>query len=79
MQRILSTYLFVQQKLSTTTLNDIERAGFDGVEIFCAGFHFNYRSADMVREIGDWLADHRLKLHSLHGPTERDFTAYAGP
>ncbi len=74
MQRILSTYLYIQQKLTTTHLSDIERAGFHGIEIFCAGFHFNYRSADAVRELGDWIGDHHLKLHSLHAPTERDFS-----
>jgi len=75
MQRLLSTYLYVQQKLTPALLSEIEAAGFHGVEIFCTGFHFNYRSQDVVREIADWFGDHKMKLHSLHGPTSRNFGA----
>ena len=75
MQRLLSTYLYVQQKLTPALLSDIESAGFHGVEIFCTGFHFNYRSQDVVREIADWFGDHKMKLHSLHAPTSRNFSS----
>jgi sugar phosphate isomerase/epimerase len=73
MQRILSTYLYIEHKLTPAMLTDIERAGFNGVQIFCSGYHFNYRENDLVREIADWFKDHKLKLDSLHGPTSRDF------
>jgi sugar phosphate isomerase/epimerase len=73
MRRILSTYLWVRHKLTTSLLDEIARAGVDGVEIFCSGGHFDYRAAEIVRETGDWFAGHRMKLHSLHGPTSRDF------
>jgi len=72
-RRNLSTYLWVRHKLTTSLLNEIERAGIEGVEIFCSGEHFDYRAPETVREIADWFAGHRLKLHSLHGPTSRDF------
>ena len=75
MQRLLSTYLYVQQKLTPAMLTEIESAGFDGIEIFCSGFHFNYKSQETVREIADWFGDHKMKLHSLHGPTSRNFSA----
>ncbi len=74
MRRILSTYLWVQHKLTTALLDEISRAGIDGVEIFCSGGHFDYRAAEVVRETADWFAGHPLKLHSLHGPTSRDFS-----
>jgi sugar phosphate isomerase/epimerase len=73
MRRILSTYLWVQHKLTTALLDQIESAGIQGVEIFCSSGHFDYRAPEIVREIGDWFAGHRMKLHSLHGPTSRDF------
>ncbi len=73
MRRILSTYLWVKQKLTTALLDGIERAGIEGVEIFCSGDHFDYRAPEVVRETADWFAGHRMKLHSLHGPTSRDF------
>jgi sugar phosphate isomerase/epimerase len=73
MRRILSTYLWVQQKLTTALLDEIDRAGLNGVEIFCSSAHFDYRATEFVRETADWFAGHQLKLHSLHGPTSRDF------
>jgi sugar phosphate isomerase/epimerase len=73
MRRILSTYLWVQHKLTSALLDEIERGGLDGVEVFCSSSHFDYRSPESIRETADWFADHKLKLHSLHGPTSRDF------
>jgi sugar phosphate isomerase/epimerase len=73
MRRILSTYLWVQQKLTAALLDGIESAGVQGVEIFCSSGHFDYPAPEVVREISDWFAGHRMKLHSLHGPTSRAF------
>lgn len=72
MQRILSTYLYIDHRLSPATLSEIEHAGFHGVQIFCSGYHFNYRDADSVRELADWFGDHKMKLDSLHAPNSRD-------
>jgi sugar phosphate isomerase/epimerase len=71
-RRYLSTYLWVQHKLTTAVLDEIEHAGIEGVEIFCSTGHFDYRAAEVVRETSDWFTGHQLKLHSLHGPTSRD-------
>jgi sugar phosphate isomerase/epimerase len=72
MQKVLSTYLFVGQKLTAGILADIERAGILAVEIFCSRPHFDYRSVELVRELKDWLTEHALKVHSMHSPTSRD-------
>jgi sugar phosphate isomerase/epimerase len=74
MQRMLSTYLWISHKLTPSVLDDMERADVTGVEIFCAIGHFDYNSAETVREFGNWFASHKLKLHSLHAPTSRDFS-----
>lgn len=72
MQRILSTYRFVNQPLGSALLGEIAQAGFSSVEIFCAPQHFRYRDAQAIREAGDALGEYRLGLHALHSPTERD-------
>lgn len=72
MQRILSTYRFVNQPLTPELLAAIAQAGIPGLEIFCASGHFNYRSAQGVRELADALQEYCVELHSLHAPTERD-------
>ena len=75
MQRVLSTYLFVGQKLTPGILAEIEKAGISALEIFCSGLHVDYRAADVVRELKDWFAEHELKLHSLHAPMHHDISA----
>ena len=72
MRRILSTYRYVSQPLTTELTEDIAQAGIEGIEIFCASSHFDYRSAQSVREVGSALEEYGLELHSLHSPTERD-------
>ena len=78
MQRILSTYRYVNQQLSPALLTEIARAGASGVEIFCSAFHFNYGNPQSVREIANSLDECGLKLQSLHAPTERDSTRGPG-
>ncbi len=72
MERILSTYLFVQRKLTPELIAQIAAAGFTGVEVFCSRSHFDYGSGDEVRALVRVLADKNLVLHSLHSPTSRD-------
>jgi len=74
MQRILSTYRFLNQQLTNALLSEIAAAGFESVEVFCAPHHFKYSDPQAVRELGDALREHKLALHSLHSPTERDLS-----
>ena len=73
MLRILSTYVFIKRKLNAALVADIARSGVSAVEIFCARGHFEYRSADAVREMVGVLQDNGLTVHALHAPAERDF------
>lgn len=72
MQRVLSTYLFVGQKLSTALLAEMEHAHIPFIEIFAVRTHLDYHSPQVVRELADWLDEHDLAVHSLHAPTSRD-------
>jgi len=72
-QRVLSTYLFVNKKLSSALVGEVARAGVSSIELFCSRGHFDYRSADDARELASWLAGNNLTLHSIHSPTTRDF------
>lgn len=74
MQRILSTYRFINQLLGPSLVAEISQAGFSGIEIFCAPAHFSYRIDEAVRELGDYLKEYHLDLHALHSPTERDIS-----
>jgi len=73
MKRVLSTYRYINQRLTNILLAEIARAGISSVEIFCASSHFIYGSPQHVRELADGLAGNSIELHSLHSPTERNF------
>ena len=73
MQRVLSTYLFVNRKLTAALVREVARAEVSAIELFCSRGHFDYRSADDARELASWLPGNNLTLHSIHSPTTRDF------
>jgi sugar phosphate isomerase/epimerase len=73
MQRVLSTYLFVNRKLTAALVGEVARANVSAIELFCSRGHFDYRSADDARELASWLAGNNLTLHSIHSPTTRGF------
>ncbi len=72
MERVLSTYLYAEKPLTLGLLAEIAGAGIPAIELFCVPYHFDYRSAQKVRDLADWLGEHRLKVHALHSPMERD-------
>ncbi len=73
MQRVLSTYLFVNKKLTSAFVSAAAGTGVSAIELFCSRGHFDYRSAEDARELAGWLAGNNLSLHSIHSPTTRDF------
>jgi sugar phosphate isomerase/epimerase len=72
LQHVLSTLLFVGQRLTTAGLERIRNAGFDGVEIYCARQHVDYHDAAQIGELGHWFRDSPLKLHAVHSPLHND-------
>ena len=69
---MLSTHLFVGQRLTTAGLERIRNAGFDGIEIYCARQHVDYHDTAQIAELGHWFRDSPLKLHSIHSPLFND-------
>ena len=72
MQRVLSTYRYVNQPLGAALLAGISQASISSIEIYCAPQHFSYREPQAVRELADALGEYHLEVHALHSPTERD-------
>jgi len=64
----LSTHLFHDALLNREHLVHIAAHGFDCVELVATRSHFDYRSAEAVRDLAEWLSDTRLTLHSVHAP-----------
>jgi sugar phosphate isomerase/epimerase len=68
MEYALSTYLFVNERLSSHVLDRVLAAGISQFELFAARQHLNYGDPNQVRDLGLWFTDHGIKLHSLHAP-----------
>lgn len=64
----VSTHLFHEHRLSRDHLVHIAAHGFEVVELFATRTHFDYKSPEAVAEVGEWLSDTRLTLHSVHAP-----------
>jgi sugar phosphate isomerase/epimerase len=72
LQRVLSTHLFVNHRLTIAQLSRLQQAGIPAVEIFCARQHLDYYNRAQVSELGHWFRESELKLHSLHSPMYND-------
>lgn len=72
MQHVLSTHLFVNQRLTTAGLERIRTAGFPAVEIYCARHHLDYHDKGQINELGHWFRDSQLKMYALHSPLYSD-------
>lgn len=72
MDRVLSTHVIVNHRLTTAWLNRVEGAKIAAVEIFCAPQHLDYRDKSQIGELGHWFRDSPLQLHSLHAPLYTD-------
>jgi sugar phosphate isomerase/epimerase len=75
MQFGISTHLYHDQKLDRPHLSQIAGYGFEAVELFATRSHFDYRDPQAVRELGAWLAQAGLTLHSVHAPITDHFGA----
>jgi len=73
MLRVLSTHLFLNQRLHPGLLELAGRSGAEAVEIFAARQHFDYTSREHVRELGDWFRSNSLQAFSLHAPLWPDY------
>jgi sugar phosphate isomerase/epimerase len=73
MLRVLSTHLFLNQRLHPGLLDLAARSGAEAVEIFAARQHFDYTSREHVRELAEWFRSNSLQPFSLHAPMWPDY------
>jgi sugar phosphate isomerase/epimerase len=68
MFRVLSTHLFLNQRLHPGLLELASRSGVEAVEIFAARQHFDYTSREHVAELANWFRSNPLEPFSMHAP-----------
>jgi sugar phosphate isomerase/epimerase len=73
MQRALSTYVYVKQRLHPGLLDAAVRAGAETIEIFAAKDHFDYTDRASVRDIAAWFRSNNVAMNSLHSPMHSDY------
>ncbi|MBM3820585.1 MAG: sugar phosphate isomerase/epimerase [Acidimicrobiia bacterium] len=64
----VSTHLFHEARLCREHLVHIAAHRFDAVEVFATRAHFDYRDERAIAQLGEWLSDAGLTLHSMHAP-----------
>jgi sugar phosphate isomerase/epimerase len=60
--------LFHESRLTRDHLVHIAAHGFDAIELFATRSHFDYHDERAIAALGEWLAEIRLELHSMHAP-----------
>src|SRR4051794_37299976 len=74
MQKAVSTYLFVKERLHPGILDGLMRAGVQAVEIFAARQHIDYANRKAhVKEIAEWFRGSGIPLNSVHSPLYADY------
>src|SRR6516165_5053377 len=74
MQRAVSTYLFVKERLHPGILDGLARSGVQAIEIFAARQHLDYANRKQhVKEIAEWFRGSGVPLNSLHSPLYADY------
>jgi sugar phosphate isomerase/epimerase len=68
MLRVLSTHLFLNQRLHPGLLELADRSGAEAVEIFAARQHFDYTSREHIDELASWFRSNSLQPFSMHAP-----------
>jgi sugar phosphate isomerase/epimerase len=66
--RVLSTHLYLNQRLHPGLLELAARSGAQAVEIFAARQHFDYTSREHVAELAAWFRSNPLQAWSMHAP-----------
>ena len=74
MQKAVSTYVYVKERLHPGLLDELVKAGAQAIEIFAARQHFDYANRKQhVREIAEWFKATGIPLNSVHAPLYSDY------
>jgi sugar phosphate isomerase/epimerase len=68
MLKVISSHVFLKQRLHPGLLDVFARSDAQGVELFAARQHFDYTSRTHIRELADWFRSSTVEPFSMHGP-----------
>ena len=64
----ISTHLYHERRLGREHLLELAEFGFRDIELFATVGHFDYHDAASIDQLGEWLSEAGLTLHSVHAP-----------
>ena len=74
MQKAMSTFVYVKERLHPGLLEGLVRGGAQAIEIFAARGHFDYANRRQhVVEIANWFKNSGVPLNSMHSPMYNDY------
>src|SRR6201997_357744 len=74
MQKAVSTYVYVKERLHPGLLDGLARGGPQATETSPARQHIDYANRKQhVREIADWFRSSGIPLNSVHSPMFGDY------
>ena len=72
MLKVISTHVFLRQRLHPGLLDALSKGGAQAIEIFAARQHFDYANRTQVKEIADWFRVNPVQPFSMHMPLFAD-------
>jgi sugar phosphate isomerase/epimerase len=72
MLKVISSHVFLRNRLHPGLLDTLQKAGAQGVELFAARQHFDYANRAEIRELADWFRSSTTEAFSMHAPLYPD-------
>jgi sugar phosphate isomerase/epimerase len=72
MLKVISSHIFLRNRLHPGLLETFQKSGAQGVELFAARQHFDYTDRSAVRDLAQWFRSNPTEAFSMHAPLYSD-------
>jgi sugar phosphate isomerase/epimerase len=72
MLKVISSHVFLRNRLHPGLLETIQKSGAQGVELFAARQHFDYTNRSEIRDLAEWFRSNSTEPFSMHAPLYSD-------
>lgn len=81
MLKVISSHVFLRNRLHPGLLETIQKSGANGVELFAARQHFDYTDRSAIRDLAEWFRSNPTEAFSMHAPLypDHEMGRWGGP
>jgi sugar phosphate isomerase/epimerase len=72
MLKVISSHVFLRNRLHPGLLETFQKSGAQGVELFAARQHFDYTNRSEIRDLAQWFRSNPTEAFSMHAPMYSD-------